>query len=145
MKEWSYTSTPPYGPYGLHRASVCTKLVLFTRLYRNARSTKHKILQGLYMYVYTCHASFMGCIDYMFETYLHVIVAFTWCEHTLFLNAQHLHVVVHKYKRKFSCVFNLIHIFFVVFFFYQVYKSPNLALHCATYFDSVISPSYLQH
>jgi len=33
MKEYSYTSTPPYGPYGLYRASVpvqgCTYLYLY--------------------------------------------------------------------------------------------------------------------
>jgi len=49
-----------------------------------------------------------------------------------------------KTERKFNCVFNLIHAFFVVVS-YLLHKSPNLALHCATYLDSVTPPSYLQH
>jgi hypothetical protein len=48
-------------------------------------------------------------------------------------------------ERKVSCVFNLIHIFFFFEVSYVLYKSPNLALHCATYCYSVTPPSYLQH
>ena len=50
-----------------------------------------------------------------------------------------------KIERKLTCVFNLLPVFSSFVVSYLVYKSPNLALHCATYFDFVTSPSYLQH
>jgi hypothetical protein len=53
MKEYSYTSTPPYGPYGLYRASVPYKVTLYLSLHLT--SSVKKVLRKfvkLYVVIY---------------------------------------------------------------------------------------------